>query len=74
MKLGYSKPGHIPLFTAPVAKVIIKEPQMDILDVSTTVKSDRIHERLDWEPQYSSYIEGLEQTLAVWKERGVIGG
>ena len=69
LKLGYSKPAHIPLFTAPVAKVIIKEPQMEILDLSTTVKSDRIKEQLNWSPSYVSYEEGLEQTLSVWQQQ-----
>lgn len=72
MKLGYSKPGHIPLFTAPVAKVIIKEPQMEILDTSTTVSRDRITQKLNWKPEYASYQEGLEQTLKVWRQQGVI--
>ena len=72
MKLGYSKPAHIPLFTAPVAKVIIKEPQMEILDLSTTVNCDRISQQLNWSPTYNSYQEGLEQTLRVWQQQGVI--
>ena len=72
MKLGYSQPGHIPLFTAPVAKVIIKEPQTEILDLSTTVNSDRIRQQLNWSPSYGSYHEGLEQTISVWQQQGVI--
>ncbi len=72
IKLGYSQPGHIPLFTAPVAKVIIKEPQMEILDCSTTVKSDRIRQQLNWSPSYNTYQEGLEQTLSVWQQQGVV--
>lgn len=72
MKMGYSQPAHIPLFTAPVAKVIIKEPQMEILDLSTTVKSDRAREQLNWSPTYASYDEGLEQTLSVWQQQGVV--
>ncbi len=71
MKLGYSKPGHIPLFTAPVAKIIIKKPQMEILDRSTTVKSDRITQQLNWTPNYSNYQEGLDQTISVWQQQGV---
>ena len=55
MKLGYSQPAHIPLFTAPVAKVIIKEPQMEILDCSTTANSDRLKQQLNWSPSYKSY-------------------
>lgn len=72
MKLGYSQPGHIPLFTAPVAKVIIKEPQMEILDLSTTVNSDRIRQQLNWSPSYGSYQKGLDQTISVWQQQGVI--
>ena len=66
LKLGYSKPAHIPLFTAPVAKVIIKEPQMEILDRSTTVNSDRIRQQLNWQPTYDNYQVGLDQTIAAW--------
>ena len=69
MKLGYSQPAHIPLFTAPVAKVIIKEPQMEILNRSTTVNSDRFREQLSWSPSYGSYQEGLEQTISVWQQQ-----
>lgn len=72
MKLGYTKPGHIPLFTAPVAKVIIKEPQMEILDLSTTVNRDRFTQQLNWSPSYVSYREGLEQTIGVWQQQGII--
>ena len=46
MKMGYSQPAHITLFTT-LAKVIIKEPQMEILDVSTTVNSDRARQRFN---------------------------
>lgn len=67
IKLGYGKPGHIPLFTAPVAKVIIKEPQMEILDLSTTVKNNSISQQLNWIPLYSNYQAGLDQTIAVWQ-------
>ena len=72
MKMGYSQPAHIPLFTAPVAKVIIKEPQMEILDISTTVNSDRARQQLNWSPSYANYDEGLEQTLSVWQQQGVV--
>ncbi|MGF1591477.1 MAG: NAD-dependent epimerase/dehydratase family protein [Pleurocapsa sp.] len=72
IKLGYSRPWHIPLFTAPVAKIIIKEPQMEILDRSTTVKSDRIREQLNWSPSYGSFHQGLDQTISVWQQQGVI--
>ena len=68
VKLGYSKPAHIPLFTAPVAKVIIKEPQMEILDRSTTVNSDRIRQQLNWTPTHENYQVGLDQTISVWKQ------
>ena len=71
MKLGYSQPGHIPLFTKPVAKVIIKEPQMEILDRSTTANSDRI-KQLGWNPSYKTYQEGLDQTISIWQQQGKI--
>ena len=70
VKLGYSKLGDIPLFTA-LAKVIIKEPQIEILD-STTVNSDRIFQKLNWSPSYTSYQAGLDRTITVWQQQGVI--
>ena len=72
MKMEYSKPAHIPLFTAPVAQIIIKEQQMEILDCSTTVKSDRFRQQFNWSPSYSSYESGLDQTLSVWQKQGVV--
>ena len=72
LKLGYSKPGHIPEFTAPVAQVIIKPQQMKLLDLSTTVNSDRIRQQLGWTPHYPSYEKGLEQTVALWRQQGAI--
>lgn len=71
LKLGYSQPGHIPEFTAPVAQVIIKPQQMKLLDQSTTVNSDRIRE-LGWTPKYPSYEAGLDQTIALWRQQGEI--
>lgn len=72
LRLGKSKPGHIPLFTAPVAQIIIKPQQMELLDLSTTVKNDLICQQLGWQPSYASYQEGLEQTIATWRHQGVI--
>ena len=71
-KLGYSKPAHIPLFTAPVAKVIIKEPQMEILDRSTTVNGDRFRQEFNWTPNYQNYQVGLDRTIDVWQKQGAI--
>ncbi|WP_319420800.1 hypothetical protein [Pleurocapsa sp. FMAR1] len=51
--------------------MIIKEPQMEILDLSTTIKSDRINQQLNWSFNYVSYEEGLEQ-ISVWQQQGVI--
>ena len=72
LKLGYSKPGHIPLFTAPVAQIMIKPQQMELLDLSTTVNSEDIRQQLGWTPRYQSYEAGLEQTISLWRQQGVI--
>jgi nucleoside-diphosphate-sugar epimerase len=71
-KLGYSKPPHIPLFTAPVAQVIIKEPQMEILERSTTVNGDRFRQEFNWTPNYQSYQVGLDRTIDVWQKQDAI--
>lgn len=62
-KLGFNKPGHILLFLAPITRIIIKLQQMELLDLSTTVKNDKAREQLGWTPCYNSYREGFEQTL-----------
>ena len=42
---------------------------MEILDHSTTVKSDRITQQLNWTSSYSNYQEGLDQTISVWQQQ-----
>lgn len=72
LKLGMSKPGHIPLFLAPLARIIIKSQQMELLELSTTLKNDKVRSQLGWRPYYPSYRVGLEQTLKVWRATDVI--
>ncbi|WP_193194986.1 NAD-dependent epimerase/dehydratase family protein [Nostoc sp. MG11] len=69
--LGMKKPGHIPLFLAPVARIIIKLQQMELLDLFTIVKNDKIRSFLGFSPHYTSYRSGLEQTLQTWRAKGV---
>ncbi len=72
LKLGMNKPGHIPLFLAPIARIIIKLQQMELLDLSTTVNNDKVRAQLGWQPHHPSYREGLEQTLQIWRARDVV--
>jgi nucleoside-diphosphate-sugar epimerase len=70
LKLGYSKPSHIPLWTAPLARLIIQLQQMELLDISTRISNEKINQRLGWSPQYKDYKEGLKQTINTWRDRG----
>jgi nucleoside-diphosphate-sugar epimerase len=72
LKLGYSKPSHIPLWTAPLARLIIQLQQMELLDISTRISNEKINQRLGWSPQYKDYKEGLKQTINTWRDRGEI--
>lgn len=72
LKLGRDRPGHIPLWLAPVARIIIKLQQMELLDLSTTVKNDKARQQLGWRPKYVNYHEGLEQTIQLWGSKDIV--
>jgi nucleoside-diphosphate-sugar epimerase len=61
-KLDMGKPGRLP--TA-AARLFMADEQITLLDLSTLVKTSKAQEKLEWKPRYSSYREGLEQTLLV---------
>lgn len=66
-KQGYSRPGHIPRIAIPLfAWIIIKKPQRVLLGQSTIVRARKAADLLDWQPQFSAYQQGLDQTIRAW--------
>lgn len=72
-RLGRKRPGHIPIWLTPLALVLVVTPQqVELLKLSTTVKSDAIRQQLGWSPRYASYREGLQQTVQTWRSNGEV--
>lgn len=69
-QLGKGKPGHIPVFLEPVARIIITREQMELLELSTAVESRKLRDELGWRPRYGNYIDGIAQTLKTWQADG----
>ena len=57
-------PPHIPPRFVRLAGFAIKRPQVDILNLSTAVNSAKMHQQLDWSPEYPTYHEGLRAAAA----------
>ncbi|MBD2103922.1 NAD(P)-dependent oxidoreductase [Leptolyngbya sp. FACHB-261] len=70
--LGRKRPSHIPLWLTPLALVLVVTPQqVELLKLSTHVNSDLIRQQLGWSPRYTSYREGLQQTVETWSHNEV---
>jgi len=65
--LGKPKPPHIPTWGALLARLIIQQSQMELLDLSTTVDSSKARSQLGWTPQYTTYRQGLTQIAQIWQ-------
>ncbi|MCS6803053.1 MAG: NAD(P)-dependent oxidoreductase [Chloroflexota bacterium] len=68
--MGFRRPGHLPLALRRVYQFFIWRPQQVLLDTTTTVRNDLARALLGWAPRFPSYEDGLQQTVAVWRERG----
>jgi nucleoside-diphosphate-sugar epimerase len=66
-QLGYLRPAHLPTLAASALPLLIAPAQIDLLNLSTTVSSTKIRQRLGWQPAYSDYFKGLTQVLQTWK-------
>ncbi len=66
-KLGRPRPFHIPTWGAPLAQIIIKPVQMELLELATVVSNNKFRERFGWQPKYSSYRDGLAQVVQTWQ-------
>ncbi|WP_017314899.1 NAD-dependent epimerase/dehydratase family protein [Mastigocladopsis repens] len=71
--LGRKRPGHIPMWLTPLALILVIKPQqVELLELSTTVKNDAIRQQLGWSPRYANYREGLQQTVQIWRSNNEI--
>ena len=63
---GFNKPLHIPTWAGPFA-IIIAPQQIELLNQSVAVKSDKISRALGWQPRYLNYRQGVNQILQKWQ-------
>jgi hypothetical protein len=63
--LGRRDPLHLPLFSNPLAKVIIREEHMQqaLLRMPPRAPTPRVP---GWKPRFPNYREGLDQVIGAW--------
>ncbi len=64
---GFHRPAHLPRTIRRAIRFFIWNPQQVLLETTTTVQNKRASAILNWSPRYPSYVDGLRQTLAVWR-------
>lgn len=69
-KLGFRKPLHIPVFILPVFRWVITRWQQKLLELSSTVNSDKFRAQFTWTPTYPSFSQGIDQTVETWHKNG----
>ena len=64
-RVGRQSPLHLPLFSKPIAKVIIREEHMQqtALDMPRRAPSPRVP---GWKPKFPDYRKGLDQVIRIW--------
>ncbi len=64
-RVGRRAPLHLPLFSKPIAKVIIREEHMQktALGMPRRAPSPRVP---GWKPRFPDYRNGLDQVIRVW--------
>ena len=64
-RVGRRTPLHLPLFSKPLAKVIVREEHMQqvALSMPFRVPTPRVP---GWKPKFPDYREGLEQIIEAW--------
>jgi nucleoside-diphosphate-sugar epimerase len=64
-RVGRETPLHLPLFSKPLAKVIVCEEHMQQTALSMPLRapSPRVP---GWKPKFPDYTEGLDQVIAAW--------
>jgi 2-alkyl-3-oxoalkanoate reductase len=60
------KPGHIPAF---ILRMVLGKDFFVIISMNCKVSNAKAKRLLDWQPQYPSYMEGLEVTIKEMKEK-----
>lgn len=66
-RVGVPKPRHLPLWSKPLAKMIIREEHMQqvALPMPTAAPGPQVP---GWKPQFADYRDGLDQVVAAWDQ------
>lgn len=64
-RVGRAKPLHLPLFSAPLARIIIREQHMQQTALSMPPRSPRPRVP-GWTPTFPDYRKGLDEAIAAW--------
>jgi nucleoside-diphosphate-sugar epimerase len=64
--IGANNPAHLPDLAARILGHIAAE-QMTLLNQETVVSTSKAQSQLGWKPQYSTYQQGLDQTLLMMR-------
>jgi len=64
-RVGRRTPLHLPLFTKPLARVIVREEHMQqaALPMPPRAPTPRVP---GWKPRFSDYRDGLDQVIEAW--------
>jgi 2-alkyl-3-oxoalkanoate reductase len=68
--LGAPKPRHVPVW---LARLIAGSYSAGFFTQSTLTSNARFRQAFDWNPQYPSYKEGLDQIVSEWKASSLFG-
>ena len=66
-RIGRPKPRHLPLWSKPLAKLIIREEHMQQVALPMPAGTPR-PALPGWKPQFADYRDGLDQVMAAWDE------
>jgi nucleoside-diphosphate-sugar epimerase len=69
-RLGAPKPRHVPVW---LARLIAGSYAASFFTQSTLTSNARFRQAFDWNPQYPSYREGLDQVVSEWKASSLFG-
>ena len=66
-RVGRPKPRHLPLWSKPLAKLIIREEHMQQVALPMPAGTPR-PALPGWKPQFADYRDGLDQVMVAWDE------
>jgi nucleoside-diphosphate-sugar epimerase len=64
--LDHQHPGHIPMRAAPLVRIFIAKPHIELVQIAATASTTMLCHATGWQPKYPTYQEGLAQTLRAW--------